>query len=372
MSTANRDKKPSADFYVPGRLFSLRSRNKDDLITEIKIALKALSLAAVGGIPLGVFTLLILLGADIITFSFGFAVPSYAEIFHTGLTVGLGFLLIVSTVVFTPMVWRRISDPKALSRVAYFALANFSIAAGLLMPDIFTAWWTTWWLGGLLTTAWWTWHQRWRGSGVAPSPLAGVLRPELSSGQIWFASVHGRRETKVRPVIVLSVGPRKATWLAAYFTSQPPKNEALEKHYLFVPANTLRGIDKDNWVSITDLRILTRGDFRTYTGIAPTWFYQDVCNSYDLVPDPNAHTVDELKAGDKPAPTHLAILGALGLTKHSKASKDNSTPSQVNATTQSWSTTWGILNLPIESRKDRRARSQKQVEASKAAKRNKA
>lgn len=365
MSKKDENSKPAPGFYVPGRLFSLRSRKKDDLITEIKIAGKALTIGIIGGLPLAIVTLLLLLAADIITFAFNFSVPSYAEIFNIGLTVGVGFLLLLSTVLVIPVAWRKFSDPKTLSRLAYVGLGNVAVAVGLLMPDIFTAWWATWWVGGILTTSWWTWHERWRGSGVAPSPLAGVLRPELSSGQVWFASIHGKRETKVRPVIVLGSGPRKGTWSVSYFTSQEPKTEHLASLYLHVPNGTLRGVSRDNWASISDLRTLTRGDFRTYTGIAPTALYRQICEGYGLTPDPSAHTVDETKAGTKPAPTHLAVLSALGLRKKPKPSKDNSRYSQVNATTQSWKTTMALLNLPIESRKDRRERSKKQFESSK-------
>lgn len=224
------------------------------------------------------------------------------------------------------------------------------------MPDILTSWWVAWWLGGLGTTGWWTWEQRWRGSGVAPSPLAGVLRPELHPGQIWFATISGRRQTKVRPIIVLGSGPRKGTWSAAYFTSQSPRYENLAEFYTHVEAGVIRGIEVDNWVSLNDLRTLTRGDFRTYTGIAPTWLYETVCQAYDIVPDVHAHTVNEEKAGEAPAPTYLAILSALGLVKRD---------GRVNESSQSWRNTWALANLPIESRKDRRARARKQEQASK-------
>lgn len=347
-------------FYTPGRLFSLRSRNRDDLITEIKIAAKALAVGIIGGFPIALLVLGLALVTDLITFSIGFSVPSYAEIFNIGLNVGLGFVLLLGTLILTPVAWRRFSNPKTLIKLAYLSVVTMSVSVGLLIPDIFTSWWIVWWLGGLSTTAWWTWNQRWRGAGVAPSPLAGVLRPELHPGQIWFASIKGRKETKVRPVMVLSTGPRASTWYVAYFTSQAPRNEQFESMYLKVERGTLRGINLDNWITLADIRTLTRGDFRTYTGIAPTWLYASVCKSYDIQPDGSAHTVDEEKAGERPAPTHLAVLSALGLRK---PRTDNS--QALSEATQSWKTTIALINLPIESRKDRRERSQKQYEASK-------
>lgn len=357
-SNSKKEYEPSP-FYTPGRLFSLRSRNKDDLKTEIKIAGKALGVGIAGGFPIALIVLGLAFVTDLITFSVGFTVPSYAEIFNIGLNVGLGFVLLIGTVVLTPLLWRRFSNPKTLIKLAYLSVVLISISIGMLIPDIFAGWWIVWWLGGLSTTAWWTWNQRWRGSGVAPSPLAGVLRPELHPGQIWFSSVKGRKETKVRPVIVLSSGPRAGTWYVAYFTSQAPRNEQLEAMYLKVERGTLRGINIDNWISLADIRTLTRGDFRTYTGIAPTWLYAKVCEAYDIQPDGSAHTVDELKAGERPAPTHLAVLSALGLRK---PQTDNS--QALTEATQSWRTTLALLNLPIESRKDRRERSKKQYEAS--------
>lgn len=348
--------KQTPSFYTPGRLFSLRARQRDDLITEIKIAAKAILIGVVGGFPVAVFVLALTFATDIVTFSIGFTDPNQASIFNTGINVGIGFLLLIGTLILTPLAWRRFSNPKVLTRLAYLAVLSISVGAGMLMPDVITSWWLAWWLGGLGTTAWWTWEQRWRGSGVAPSPLAGVLRPEIHPGQIWFATVRGSKQTKVRPVIVLSSGPRKGTWYAAYFTSQAPKYENLQPYYSLIPAGIIRGIEVDNWVSLNDLRTQMRKDFRTYTGIAPTWLYEKVCNAYDIAPDSHAHTVNEERAGEAAAPTYLAVLSALGLKKPTD---------KINETSQSWKTTWGLVNLPIESRKDRQARSKRQSEASK-------
>jgi ethanolamine utilization microcompartment shell protein EutS len=349
-------------YYVPGKLFSLRARSKDDIKTEIKIAGKAILIGILGGLPIAIAVFAASVATDFITFGVGFSSPSQAAIFNTGLNAGIGFLLIIGTIVLTPLAWRRFSNPRTLTRLAYLAVVIISVGAGMLMPDFFTAWWLSWWLGGLGTTAWWTWSQRWRGSGVAPSPLAGVLRPELHPGQIWFATVSGRKQTKVRPVLVLGSGPRKGTWYCAYFTSHGPRFENLKQYYSYIPAGIIRGIEVDNWISLNDLRTQTRGDFRTYTGIAPTWLYEEVCRAYEITPDAHAHTVDERKAGESPAPTHLAILAALGFRKASE---------KVNESSQSWKTTWALANLPIESRKDRRERARRQEEAAKGAKKKK-
>lgn len=352
----SKENKQTPSFYTPGRLFSLRARNRDDLITEIKIAGKAIIIGVIGGLPIALLVLALTFITDIITFSVGFANSNQASIFNTGINVGIGFLLLIGTLTLSPLVWRKFSNPKVLTLIAYFVVVAISVAIGMLMPYAVLSWWVAWWLGGIGTTAWWTWEQRWRGSGVAPSPLSGVLRPEIHPGQIWFATIKGSRETKVRPIMVLSRGPRTGLWNMAYFTSQAPKYDNLKAYYSHIPAGTIRGIEVDNWVSLGDLRTQARKYFRSYTGIAPTWLYKKVCEAYSITPDPDAYTVNEERAGEAVAPTYLAVLSALGIKKD----KD-----RVNRSSNSWETTWRLVNLPIESRKDRRARAKRQMESSK-------
>lgn len=241
--------------------------------------------------------------------------------FQTGLRIGIALLSIIATIVILPAIWRMISKPNILRWVAYFAIQIIAVAAGLISSNALTGAVVTAILAGGGSAAWWLWQKKWKGTGVAPSPLAGVLKPEMRSGQIWYAVIVGNQDTKIRPVIILKPAENNM-WKVAYMTTQPPK-EHLKAYYFQVPDNSLRGFMKDNWISLRDPRDLVRKNFKSYTGLAPTWLYQELCKKLDMEPDPHAFTVDETKAGEGVGPVEDLIRHAFNLDKDKEYVKEN-------------------------------------------------
>jgi hypothetical protein len=348
MSNTDFPNEPSAKL----NLFNRKNLSKEDAVVETRIAVRSLALGAIGGLPiagtvLGVKWLIAQIAA-----ATTISVQSYQDIYQLGITGGISLLLLIATLTLTPLAWRKISNPTTLTKLAYTAIFLLAVALGMLISGpISSVFWISWWLGGVGTAAWWTWRQRWRGDGVAPSPLAGVLRPEIHPGQIWFASVPGKQATKVRPIIVLNLIPESNQWLVAYFTSQAPKYEKFKKMYLKVPKGTIRGLSIDNWVSLNDAKTLSRTYFRTYTGLAPTWLYKQAMEAYGIPYNPLARTINEELAGENPAPTHKAVLKLLGFKKYNDVDP---------AETISWQTAIKLMNLPIESKDDRVGRAKRQ------------
>lgn len=321
---------------------------------ETLSAARSLLIGALGGLPVaGAVLGLKSLIAQIAALT-SIEVESYRNVYELGITGGISLLILIGTVALTPIAWRKFSKPETLTRLAYLALFLISVGLGILVsaPTI-SIFWLSWWLGGVSTAAWWTWSQRWRGEGVAPSPLAGVLKPEIHPGQIWFASVPGKQVTKVRPVIVLNPVPNSPQWLVAYFTSQKPKYQKFEKMYRFVPKGTIRGLSIDNWVAVADAKTIARSYFRTYTGLAPTKLYEEVMEAYGIPVNPLARTINEDAAGENAAPTHKAILKLLGLRKY-----DDIDPAE----TISWQTAIRLMNLPVDSKEDRRSKAKRMEE----------
>jgi hypothetical protein len=338
-------------------LFNKKSMNKDEALAETQSAIRSLLIGTFGGVPIATLVVGIkALIAQVASIS-SVQILSYQQVYQLGITGGISLLLLIGTLSLTPLAWRKISNPATLTRLAYVAIVLIAIALGILISGpTSSVFWISWWIGGVGTAAWWTWRQRWRGDGVAPSPLAGVLRPEIYPGQIWFASVPGKQSTKVRPVIVLNKVPNSTQWLVAYFTSQAPKYDKFKKMYLHVPKGTIRGLSVDNWASLVDAKTLSRTYFRTYTGLAPTWLYESVMNSYGIPINPMARTINEVSAGENTAPTHKAILKLLGFKKY-----DDIDPAE----TISWQTAVRLMNLPIESKDDRKSRAKRQEDRGK-------
>lgn len=318
---------------------------------ETRSAIRSLTIGAIGGLPVaGIVLLIKYLISQLATLT-SINIESYRNIYELGITGGISLLILIGTVALTPVAWRKFSKPETLTKLAYIALMLISIGLGILISaSSLTIFWASWWLGGVATAAWWTWSQRWRGEGVAPSPLAGVLKPEIHPGQIWFASVPGKQMTKVRPVIVLNPIPNTTQWLVAYFTSQKPKYKKFEKLYRPVPKGTIRGLSIDNWVAIADAKTVARSYFRTYTGLAPTKLYEEVMEAYGIPVNPLARTIDEDMAGENAAPTHKAILKLLGLKRY-----DDVDPAE----TISWETAIRLMNLPVDSKEDRRQKAKR-------------
>lgn len=241
--------------------------------------------------------------------------------FHTGLRVGIALLAIIATIVVLPAIWRVVANPNFLRWSAYIAIQIVSISAGLLSSSALRGAIITVILAGGGSTAWWLWQKKWKGTGVAPSPLAGVLKPEIRSGQIWYAVIIGNQDTKIRPVVILKPAENN-TWKVAYMTTQPPKPH-LAEYYFKVPDDSLRGFVKDNWISLRDPRELIRKNFKSYTGLAPTWLYNTLCKQLKIEPDPHALTIDENRAGEGVGPIENIIRHAFNLDKDKEYIKEN-------------------------------------------------
>lgn len=237
--------------------------------------------------------------------------PVTATVFQTGLQLGMGFVLLFVTLTATPLLWRQTASPRLLRLLALIASLNMVVGLFLLFPPPLPMWPFAGVLAIGVSAMWWRWQSRWRGTGVAPSALSGVLRPRLRAGQIWFAFIKGEQETKVRPVLVMKA-TGKQRWLVAYFTTQePPAGVAGE--YLSLSARDLRGMDRQQWLRCADLRALQRNQLRTYVGIAPTALYQDACTNAGVSPDPLTRTLDEVTPGGDRGPFERALRQSLGV-----------------------------------------------------------
>lgn len=262
---------------------------------------------------------------------------STVNLFAAGVRVAIAMLCILGTPILVPAIWRRLSDTVVLEGVALAAVQLEAVGIGLLFGSERIGIHVTWALAAVGAIAWLTWTRRWRGRGLAPYVLAGVLRPDLAAGQLWFAIVPGHKETKVRPVLILGPAPDDDLWNVAYCTTRPPA-EHLAERYLPAPVGTIRGIDRDNWLNLKDLRSLRRGQFRTYAGMAPARLYRAAIEAYGLPEDPQAWLVKEGSDGKEITPLHAAILWAMG-TRH-----DSARPPE---TTVTWGTLRAILRLPV-------------------------
>lgn len=226
----------------------------------------------------------------------GFALSS----FQNGLMLGYALVGSLLCLFVVPLLWRTFSRPALLRGLAYTAIVIWTICAGLAVPSAWVGWQVTWYLAGAGTAGWWVWQKRWRGAGVAPSPLAGVLRPDIHSGQIWFAVVAGSQETKIRPVMVVGSAP-EGRWKVLYFTTRKPKPHLAER-YLEVVPGSLRGLPRENWVALRDVRELPRNQFRSYCGLAPGWVYEQACETAGLARDAHALVIEEDAAGERGGP----------------------------------------------------------------------
>lgn len=242
-----------------------------------------------------------------------FAEASSEFAYRTGLRSGLGLVLLFAVTFGTPIAWRSSSSPRALRSLVYLVAQASALACGLFIPFPWYGSALTMVLAGTGTLVWWAWQKRWRGSGVAPSALAGVLRPALRPGQVWYAIVPGNQQTKIRPVMLVKEAGSKR-WLVSYFTSQPPKTDAVAASYIALPQGRIRGLTKDNWVNVADLRALAKRQFRSYAGIAPTWLYDSVCAAAQVTPADSAITIDEDSAGGGSGPVEAILRRLLGMS----------------------------------------------------------
>jgi hypothetical protein len=210
----------------------------------------------------------------------------------------------------------------------------------LFVPNLLNSFVVTTAVAGVGNVTLWLWQRRWRGVGIAPTPLAGLLRPALHPGQVWYATVKGAKETKVRPVVVLHESVEfPGRFVVAYCTTQAPRTEWLQNQYVHVDYGVIRGLPKETWISTKDLRELKRPHFRTYLGVAPEQVYATVCSEGGVQPAPDARLIPEQRAGRGHGPVETALRNALGL-EHSK-----NPPIVDNAT---WDTLKTLLFMPID------------------------
>jgi hypothetical protein len=249
------------------------------------------------------------------------SLANYGATAFAGARVLLGLLFFVFTVFFTTMLWRKTADPTILRIIIYIAVQLIAVSFSLIMPytDI-VGYIAALSLGGVGTIGWWAWQYKWRGSGVAPSLLTGILKPTIEPGQIWFATVPGHVTTKVRPILVLRKREEANGWHVAYFTTQEPKSEKISAGYIVAHLGQIRGLNKENWIQIYDIKTLGKRAFRSYTGLSPFWLYTEACERANLIPDADARTIDEVVAGAAAGPLQASLLSALGISKYEKTS----------------------------------------------------
>lgn len=254
------------------------------------VAFFMLSLTAgilMGGVTYGIRRFLVHLDAPILDVS-----KAVRDVNVFSMLAGLSLLLMLSLVLLTPIVWRRLRSVILQRFLVYICIQVFGVALGLIgLSSIFSTTLTII-VVTLLTRLWWYWEGRWRGVGRSPSLISGIIRPTLHPGQIWFAFVKGEKETKSRPVMILTLG-EGSKWIVAYCTSQEPKYDGQKKYLLSVPAGTIRGIEKNSWINLSDTRSLKRNQFRTYIGLAPWFLYEKVCQQASVEVDSESWTIAE-------------------------------------------------------------------------------
>jgi hypothetical protein len=231
------------------------------------------------------------------------------SIVDAGIRGALTFIILTAAIFGIPALWRIHSHPRILRTLAIIGSQTPALTAGILIfpltiaiiaTGITSAWGAIWWV---------VWSTRWKGSGVAPSLLTGVLKPRIHPGQIWFAYIQGHHEGKVRPVIIMNTASTNS-WEVLYFTSQEPKKH-LEGKYVAAPAGSLRGLPSQNFLEIKDNRILKNSKFRKYVGLSPRWLYDAAATHSGITPAPDALVIEEMYAGEHMGPFERAIFEAI-------------------------------------------------------------
>ena len=251
--------------------------------------------------------------ANLVSTSVSFLDSTQELIFQSGLLAGFSFFLLFVVTLLLPILWRHASWEQHQYKIAaLIAVQCYALGFGLIFPvGSNFGWFIAFLLSLLGSLSWFTWQRRWRGQGPSPSPLSGIIRPQLHPGHIWYAYIPGAKEGKVRPVIVLKQADHKY-WLVAYFTTHEPK-EFFSEEYVEVPTGTVRGITRQSWIHISDLRVIPRKRFRVYVGPSPTALYARVCSSVRVTPQEEAITINEEKAGEVRGPAEQALRKTLGV-----------------------------------------------------------
>lgn len=235
--------------------------------------------------------------------------PAARALHAAAVNTAVALTVIVAVAVFVPWLWRHQSHQGTLRLLALTAVTVTAAGVGVLIPGYWPGLVAADLLGGLGLVAWWGWQRRWRGAGVAPSPLSGILRPLITPGQVWFAFVPGAHRDKVRPVLVLAT-PEPGRWLVAYFTTQPPPAHRAHE-YLPTSTTGLRGLPDTGWLRLTDTRQVNRKAFRIYVGLAPHALYEAACTANNLTADPAARTLIEERPGRGLGPGEQAVRAVL-------------------------------------------------------------
>jgi hypothetical protein len=251
----------------------------------------------------------------------GLATARGVVLYQQGLQLVLATLIGVTVSVLIPALWRRLRSRHAAEFLAWVFTQLIAVAFGLLVPVTQPNGWIVGAaFGGTLTVAWLHWLYKWRGVGVAPSPLTGVLKPTPRAGQVWFAYIVGTRNSKLRPVILLNNTGTK--WQVAYLTSKTQTGTPREGGTVYVKTTQMRGIALNSWVMFNDLRELRKQKLRSYVGLCPEWLYFEVCSKAGVTPDGKAWTLKETTAGAAPGVVERAVRTAFG-------SRDNGSPKAV-------------------------------------------
>ena len=232
---------------------------------------------------------------------------------------GISILLFMSLVVFIPMLWRKVVGISFQRAIIYTTIQLFGISLGLIGLNRTFSFWLTFVLVFAGTRTWWSVERSWRGVGHSPSLRSGIMKPHIHSGQLWFAYVPGNKETKNRPIMVLKQTDNRR-WLVAYYTTQAPRYTAQEKYFIEIKSDNIRGMEKNSWINISDIKALKKNQFRTYVGLAPEDLYNKVCVASNVAGDPLAWTINESVAGGSSGPIELGFRRAIGLT-HAESSE---------------------------------------------------
>lgn len=234
-------------------------------------------------------------------------------LYTSSILVGISLFLLMVLAIYVPKLWRKVVGASFQRAIIYTTIQIFGIAVGLMISNKTSGFWLTFFIVFSGSRIWWSWERRWRGVGRSPSLRSGILRPIIHPGQVWFAFVPGEKETKNRPIMVLRQAENSSRWIIVYFTTQAPKYYSQMKTYLEVKAEDTRGMKKDSWVNIADLKTIRRNQFRTYIGLAPKALYEEVCRASNIEPDPLSWTIDETTAGQGYGPIEAEFRRAIGL-----------------------------------------------------------
>ncbi|HEX2807800.1 MAG TPA: hypothetical protein VHN80_16695 [Kineosporiaceae bacterium] len=177
-----------------------------------------------------------------------------------------------------PRAWQRITTATG-RRVLGFGCASLAAAAiGLPFPGVVTHA-----AGTLISLAaavgafrlWNVWRTRWCGAGENPNLLAGVVRPPVRPGQLWWSTGPAQDDGSSGKRAVLVIGRHPGgSWDVAAITFQD--KESRLPGQLQVPPQRVRHFTSTGWLNVTDRLPMGRDQLGNYIGRAPHTFHQEV------------------------------------------------------------------------------------------------